>query len=58
MQVYAPDVLVVAISWTLFWMDKHVSKVFILSLYILFLEIFILLVFIFVNFNIYTKSTK
>ena len=24
MQVYAPDVLVVAISWTLFWMDKNV----------------------------------
>lgn len=24
MQVYTPDVLVVAISWTLFWMDKHV----------------------------------
>ena len=23
-QVYAPDVLVVAISWTLFWMDKNV----------------------------------
>ena len=23
MQVYAPDVLVVAISWTLFWMDKN-----------------------------------
>ena len=25
MQVYAPDVLVVAISWTLFWVDKNVS---------------------------------
>ena len=24
MQVYAPDVLVVAISWALFWMDKNV----------------------------------
>ena len=27
MQVYAPGFLVVAISWTLFWVEKNVSLV-------------------------------